>query len=66
LEPLIPLASKALDGLNLRAMQRSDDRHVSQTLWNLVNYGIWKRTVIDGEDVDVLLEEAERLAATRP
>jgi asparagine synthase (glutamine-hydrolysing) len=66
LEPLIPLASKALDGLNLRAMQRSDDRHVSQTLWNLVNYGIWKRTVIDGEDVDVLLEEAERLAATWP
>jgi asparagine synthetase B (glutamine-hydrolysing) len=55
-EPLIPIASKVFPEKQLRSMQSSDVIK-SMTLWNMLNYAIWKRLCIDNEPVSVLLEE---------
>jgi hypothetical protein len=59
LEPFVPIAAKVFEVQTLREMQESDDRKVAHTFWNVVNYAIWKRTAIDGDPVEALVEELE-------
>jgi asparagine synthase (glutamine-hydrolysing) len=62
LDPFVPLCRGAFDERLLRDMQESRDRRVAQTFWNVVNYAIWKRTVVDGESVNLLLDELDEQA----
>jgi asparagine synthetase B (glutamine-hydrolysing) len=57
LEPLVPLAWKVFDASSLRAMRESTAQKMPHTFWNAVNYAIWKRTCIDNEPADALIEE---------
>ena len=56
-EPLIPIASKVFDKQQLRSVQPSDWGPDFWTLWNILNYSIWKRLWINNEPREVLLEE---------
>lgn len=55
-EPLVPLASKVLDEKEIRRMQ-SPDHDKAMIFWNMLNYSIWKRLIINNEDPKVLLKE---------
>ncbi len=55
-EPLIPLASKIFDEKEIRKMQSIDSKK-AMTYWNILNYSIWKRLIINNEPIEVLLEE---------
>ncbi len=55
-EPLIPLASKFFDEKEIRKLQSIDSKK-AMTYWNILNYSVWKRLVINNEPVEVLLEE---------
>lgn len=60
-EPLIPLAAKVFPERELRGMQ-SRDLDKRFTFWNMLNYALWKRVCIDGENTDSLSHEfAERI-----
>src|SRR5207244_767332 len=51
-EPLVSIAAKAFPVDAIRKMQSADlDRRF--TFWNMINYGIWKRVVINAEPVSV-------------
>jgi asparagine synthetase B (glutamine-hydrolysing) len=63
LEPLVPLASKVLDAQLLRSMRESAERKMPHTFWNAINYAIWKRTCIDNETPDALIEEMTSVGA---
>jgi hypothetical protein len=56
-EPLIPIASKVFDELQIRKVKPLDWGFKFWTLWNILNYSIWKRLLINNEPKEVLLEE---------
>lgn len=55
-EPLVPLASKAFDEKLIRSVQCSNPRK-AMVFWNILNYTIWKRIIINEEPKDILLDE---------
>jgi len=55
-EPLVPLASKVFDENEIRRMQ-SPDANKAMILWNILNYSIWKRLIINYETPKLLLKE---------
>ena len=58
LDPLVPVAGRAVEIDWLTELQ-CQDRKSAMTFWNLLNYGLWKRIVIDQEPIEILLEELE-------
>ena len=56
LEPLVPLAAKVFDEKEIRRMQ-STNPEKANIFWNILNYSIWKRLIINNEDPKVLLKE---------
>ena len=58
LEPLLPLAAKVFSKKDLRRTQ-SAKWPKAYTFWNMVNYAVWKRIVIDGEPAEALLAELD-------
>ncbi|MBI2524429.1 MAG: hypothetical protein HYV93_00440 [Candidatus Rokubacteria bacterium] len=56
LEPLVPLAVKVVPESLIRAVQRPPDT-TSRIYWNLLNYALWKRLVVDGEPLETLRGE---------
>ena len=60
-EPLVPLASKVFEENEIRHMQSSDPDK-AMIFWNILNYSIWKRLLINNEVPKVLFDElAENL-----
>jgi asparagine synthetase B (glutamine-hydrolysing) len=57
LDPLVPLAWKVFDARFLNSMRESIEQKMPHTFWNAINYAIWKRTCIDNEPADALIEE---------
>lgn len=57
-EPLIPLATKIFDKKEIRKMQSIDSKK-AMTFWNMLNYSIWKRLIINKQPIEVLLEEIQ-------
>jgi asparagine synthetase B (glutamine-hydrolysing) len=55
-EPLIPLAAKVFPEKEIRGLQ-SANLESAHTFWNILNYSVWKRLVIDQEPLGVLLGE---------
>jgi len=55
-EPLVPLASKVIDEKEIRKMQSPIPKK-AMIYWNILNYSIWKRLLINNEPLEVLLEE---------
>ncbi len=55
-EPLVLLAAKVVDIGELRLLQTTYEPH-AMTLWNLINYAIWKRRFIQGESLESLKAE---------
>jgi len=55
-EPLVPIASKVFDEKEIRDMQSTEPKK-AMIFWNILNYSIWKRLLINNEPLDVLLEE---------
>jgi hypothetical protein len=61
-QPLVALAAKAFPEGEIRKMQSADlDQRF--TFWNMINYALWKRMVVDGEPVQTLLDELRESAA---
>lgn len=59
-DSLIPLASKVFDEKQIQKMQPSAwDWTKFWTFWNILNYSIWKRLLINNEPLNVLLEELD-------
>jgi len=58
-EPIIPLASKEFS--DVRKIKPLDQGYDFWTLWNILNYSIWKRLMIDNQSVESLLEELKVL-----
>lgn len=58
-DALIPLASKCFD-INIIKQFQSVEPKNAMTFWNILNYSIWKRLLIDNEPLDVLIEELSR------
>jgi len=56
-KPLISLASKIIDEKQIRKVQPTDWGPEFWTLWNILNYSIWKRLWINNEPKEILLEE---------
>ncbi len=56
-EPLIPVALKVFDINQIREVRPVDWGYDFWTLWNILNYSIWKRLWINNEPIDVLLQE---------
>jgi asparagine synthetase B (glutamine-hydrolysing) len=56
LEPLVALASNVFDDDVLSSMRQGDQK-ITHTFWNAINYAIWKRTCIDNESADALIDE---------
>ncbi len=52
-QPLVDLAAKAFDPEQIRAHQ-SLDLAKRGTFWNMINYAIWKRRMIDNESMPAL------------
>lgn len=57
-EPLIAVAAKGVDEPTLRGMQ-SPEIYKAQTLFSLLNLGIWRRLFIHRESLDALHEEID-------
>jgi hypothetical protein len=38
-------------------MRESRDAKIAHTFWNAINYAIWKRTCIDNEPAQALIDE---------
>jgi asparagine synthetase B (glutamine-hydrolysing) len=57
-EPLIPLAAKVFLKKDISDLQ-STNLDTARTFWNVLNYSIWKRLVIDNEPLEVLSSELE-------
>jgi len=55
-QSMIPLATKILNEKELRTMQSSEPKK-AMTLWNMINYSLWKRLCINNEPLEVLKEE---------
>jgi len=55
LEPLTVLTKGIFDMKDVRKVQ-SKDRKKASIFWSMLNYSIWKRLFIDGQDVDELLD----------
>jgi asparagine synthetase B (glutamine-hydrolysing) len=55
-EPLIPLAAKVINEKEMRKLQSIDSKK-AMTYWNILNYSIWKRLIINNEPIEVLQEE---------
>ena len=55
-DPLLPIAGQVVGADCLRNLQ-SRDRTIAMLFWNLLNYGIWCRLVVDEEPVERLLNE---------
>jgi hypothetical protein len=62
LDPLIPLAWKVFDARLLSSMRENREPKMAHTFWNAVNYAVWKRTCIDNEPADSLIDEMQSLA----
>ncbi len=58
LDPLIPIAAKVTDESLIRKFQ-SGNLNSAMTYWNFLNYGIWKRLIIDEESLDTLKSELQ-------
>ena len=56
-EPLIPIASKVFDEQQMRKVLPSDWGFNFWTLWNILNYSIWKRLWINNEPPEALVEQ---------
>lgn len=56
-EPLIPVAAKVFDEHQIRAIKPTDWGYDFWTLWNILNYSIWKRLFIQNESKEKLIEE---------
>jgi len=56
-DPLISVASKIIDEKQIRKVQPTDWGPEFWTLWNILNYSIWKRIWINNEPKEILLEE---------
>jgi len=56
LDPLIPLAAEATDERLIRQFQ-SQNLHSAMMYWNFLNYGIWKRLIINHESLGTLKGE---------
>ncbi len=55
-DALIPLASKEFEKKEILSLQ-SRDKKKAMTFWNILNYSLWKRLVINQEPLEKLLEE---------
>ena len=55
-EPLIPLAAKCFPEKDIRELQ-STNAEKAHTFWNILNYSIWKRLMINNEPLDSLVDE---------
>ena len=58
MEPLIAVAAKGVDEPTLRSLQ-SPEIYKAQTLWTMINLGIWRRLFIHGEAPHQLHEELD-------
>ncbi len=58
IEPLIAVAAKGIEESALRSLQ-SPEIYKAQTLWTLLNLGIWRRLFIHGETTDALHHELD-------
>jgi asparagine synthetase B (glutamine-hydrolysing) len=58
LQPLLPLAAKIFSNKDLRRTQ-SAKWPKAYTFWNMVNYALWKRMIIDAEPAEALLAELD-------
>jgi asparagine synthetase B (glutamine-hydrolysing) len=56
LESFVPLASKVINEDEIRKMQSSEPTK-AMTFFNMLNYCIWKRLIIQGEPTEKLIEE---------
>lgn len=63
LDPLIHLAAKEFDINEMKSMQTGDHRQ-AKTLWNMINYGLWKRICINNEPIDQIKSELKKIKET--
>jgi len=61
-EPLVPVAERYFDIDAIRGLQGTDMKK-AMTYWNIVNYAVWKRLVIEREPLDSLVAEMKGNAA---
>ena len=62
-ESLVPLAAKVFGEREVRRVQRPNFRR-GYIFWNMLNYAVWKRLVVDGETIPALLADVqERMPA---
>jgi len=54
-EPIMPLASKEFT--DIRKIKLLDQGYDFWTVWNVLNYSIWKRLMIDNQSTENLLDE---------
>ncbi|MBI4589014.1 MAG: hypothetical protein HY725_09260 [Candidatus Rokubacteria bacterium] len=57
-EPLVPLVAPAVPESLIREVQ-SPREDLARIYWNLLNYAIWRRLVVDGEPLDSLHAELD-------
>ena len=55
-DPLVPLVADVFPESEVRALQAADMKS-AMTYWNLLNYGLWKRLVVDNVPADLLKAE---------
>ncbi|MEW6535979.1 MAG: asparagine synthase C-terminal domain-containing protein [Candidatus Auribacterota bacterium] len=55
-EPFVALSSKVVDKDTIRSVQSTSPK-LSMIYWNMLNYAIWKRLVINNESVEALKDE---------
>ena len=67
-DPLVPLVADVFPESEVRALQAAE-MGSAMTYWNLLNYGLWKRLVVDNVPADLLKaelqEQIERRDGTR-
>ncbi len=56
LDPLRSLVSSVVDEKELLGLQQHEPKK-AMTFWNLLNFGLWKRLIIDGDTVATVLDE---------
>ncbi len=59
-ERLIPLAKKSFEESQIRKMQ-SCDLKKAMIYWNILNYSLWKRLVINDEPMKTLIDELDQI-----
>jgi hypothetical protein len=64
IEPLFAVVAPVVDVGALRRLQGADDKR-AMLLWNWINYGVWKRLVVDGEPLERLKSELADAARER-